>query len=564
MQDQDLSLIITRLREQHTDDEHIEVKASAQQLSNDVWKSVSAFANTEGGIVVLGLDENNDFKPVRNFAIDKVINQFIDGMGDGNPNGARVKQPPVYHIQRLSFEGSPVAVIEIEQLETTQKPCYIKGRGIVGGSYKRIDDKDIKLSPTEIYSYNNFLTPSKADRRAIEAATVDDLLTEAVDNFIEHEKSSKALRGATTKKEMMTRLNILNEKGQVTFAGLLVFGNYPQQFFPKLVVDVAMHPGIQKSDPSSSVRFLDRVICEGPVSEVIEDAYHAIAKNLRTYSIVKGAGRVDELEIPEEVLREALANAVVHREYDEYFEGEAISVDIYPDRVEITNPGGLWGGKTLNNIADGISTCRNSILMKLMSKIHLPGESGVPVEGNGSGVPLMKRAMASRALAEPKFVSKIDHFKVILGRSGTEIAENKQWLDRAGAHDLDSHEQAVAIIVKREGRASVASVRNQLGIDSDEIRKIFDSLVDEGVLKWAGEDEVELVRHSRWSKKEWFTRIKSALSQQTSKNIHEIAEEIGRSPESIRGYLKELVDEGEVIATAPPSSKARKYLLKTQ
>lgn len=62
-------------------------------------------------------------------------------------------------------------------------------------------------------------------------------------------------------------------------------------------------------------------------------------------------------------LREAIANALIHRDYDSRFEGEAISIDIYEDRVEVVNPGGLWGGKSRANLADGRSCCRNATLM---------------------------------------------------------------------------------------------------------------------------------------------------------------------------------------------------------
>ena len=561
MQEQDLKPIIERLRLQRTDDEFVEAKASSQELSKSIWESVSSFANTAGGIILLGLDEENDFKPVERFAIDKVLDQLITGMGDGNPKGARVVQPPVYHPHRFTFEGSPILAIEIEELEADKKPCYIAGRGIVGGSYKRVDDQDIRLSPTEIYSFTNFLKPSYADRQPVKAATVEDLLPEIVDDLLEREKDSRALRGAKTKAAKMSRLNIIDDGGDVCLAGLLVCGNYPQQFFPKLVVDVAVHPGVQKSDPTSTTRFLDRAICEGAVGEVIDEAYHAIVKNLRTYSVVRGAGRVDELEIPEEVLREALANAVVHREYGEYFEGQSVSVDIYADRLEITNPGGLWGGKTLENIGDGTSVCRNAALMKLMSLTPLPGGSGVPTEGNGSGIPLMKSAMASRALAEPKFIAGIDSFKVVLGRSGTEIAENKQWLSKAVSHDLGSHEQAIAVILRRDGRATVASVRGQLGIDSDEIREVFQALVNDGVLKWAGKDEVELARQPKWPRDEWYRRILAVLDSEKPMGIHDIADALGRKPENTRNYVTALVNAGDVVATASQSSTKRKYLL---
>ena len=74
------------------------------------------------------------------------------------------------------------------------------------------------------------------------------------------------------------------------------------------------------------------MICEGELGEVIEDAVAATAKNLRRISVIEGAGRKDELEIPEEVLREAIANAVIHREYGPRHVGQSVTIDIYPDR----------------------------------------------------------------------------------------------------------------------------------------------------------------------------------------------------------------------------------------
>jgi ATP-dependent DNA helicase RecG len=564
MLEQDLIPIVNRLRAQRSDDEFVEVKASAKELPSKIWQSVSAFANTSGGLIILGLDEDDGFRPVKHFAIDKVLNQFITGMGDGDPNGARIAQPPSYHPHRYTFEGSPVIAIEVEELETDKKPCYVAGRGIVGGSYKRVDDHDVRLSPSEIYSLQNYLTPSRVDRKNVAAATVDDLMAELVDGLLERQRDSRALMGAQTRQAKMARLNIVDDSGGVRLAGLLTCGSYPQQFYPKLVIDVAAHPGVHKSDPASPMRFLDREICEGPVGEALDAAFRAVRRNLRTYSVVRGTGRYDELEIPDEVIREALANAVVHREYGEYFEGQAVSVDIYPDRLEVTSPGGLWGGKTKENIGDGISVCRNAALMRLMSLMPLPGNSGLPTEGNGSGIPLMKSAMASRALAEPEFVPGIDSFKVILNRGGAEIAENRQWLDRAVEHDLDRHERAVAAILRRTGSATVSLIRDRLGIDSDDIRKAFQGLVDDGVLKWTGTDEVELTRRPRWSREEWSAQILGVLNRERPMGIGEIADVLGRRPENVRQYLQELVKSGNVIATAPVSSTRVKYLLASQ
>ena len=114
-----------------------------------------------------------------------------------------------------------------------------------------------------------------------------------------------------------------------------------------------------------------------------------------------GVGARTDSEIPKEVLREVVANAVVHREYDAQFLGESVTVDIYPDRVEVSNPGGLWGGVTLATIGSGVSCCRNATLMQLLHQIPYDDANDVTVEGGGSGIPLVIREMKSRALGEP-------------------------------------------------------------------------------------------------------------------------------------------------------------------
>lgn len=194
------------------------------------------------------------------------------------------------------------------------------------------------------------------DRLPVEGASQADLDDALVQATFTRALSltPRALRSAGDYATKLKRLNFTDENGLVTKAGLLAAGIYPQQFYPRLVVDVAVHAGTEKGTPSAP-RFLDRTICEGTTGEMIADAVAAVAKNLRRQSVVRGAGRIDELEIPEEVIREAVANALIHRDYSPCYDGQAVAVDIFDDRVEILNPGGLFGAKTQLNLADGSS-----------------------------------------------------------------------------------------------------------------------------------------------------------------------------------------------------------------
>ena len=514
----DLSAIVNRLRAMGTDDERVEVKASADQLSKDVWESISAFANTKGGTVILGLDEHAGFKRVKSFAIGRVIDQLVTGMGDGDPLGARLVQAPAYEMHRVPFEGGTVLVVEVAELDPSEKPCYIKGRGIVGGSYKRVDDKDVRLSPSEIYALKNYLKPSDADRRLVDQSSEADLQQALVRMLLDRESGSRALRGVRTRMAKLARLNVLGERGEVRVAGMLALGQYPQQFFPRMVIDVALHPGNEKGESLAGDRFLDRTVCEGAAAEMIDAAVVAMAKNLRTRSIVRGTRRTDEPEVPREVLRELIANAVVHREYGEYFQGQPVSVDIYTDRIEITNPGGLWGGKTLENITDGLSVCRNPLFLKLMMRVGGSEDGGAVVEGNGSGILYVKRAMREAGLVEPEFVPGIDYFKVVIRRGG-----------------LDSRDLVLPV---REPRQRVPRRKE----------KTNGATAPEAGLE-------------RWSEGVWKERIGAALDGTGPKSAREIAGELGRSISSVRIHLKEMVSAGTIVATASESSRNRRYRL---
>lgn len=397
-----LAGLVQQFRLQRNDDAQCEVKTCASSLGVAVWDTVSAFANTSGGLLLLGLDQRTGFTPATGFDADRIRDQFVEGMGDGGDAG-RVAQPPSYSIERGEVDGASVLLIQIAESDLDSKPCYVRAKGVQGGSFKRVDDKDIKLTAPEIFEMQVALTSQDVDRRAIAEASLDDLDDGLVEALISRRKDSKALRGAQDLQEQLTRLNVLTKHEEVRLAGLLVVGTYPQQFLPRLLIDVTVHPTNEKSAPGEQVRFVDRVQCEGPLVEAIDQAVAVTARNLRTYSTVEGSTRRDRLEIPPEVLREAIANAAVHREYHEMFQGQPITVDVYPNRVAVTSPGGLWGGKTVDNLDDGISRCRNQTLMQLLQSVPVAESIGVTVEGQGGGVKLMVHEMEAHALDRPRF-----------------------------------------------------------------------------------------------------------------------------------------------------------------
>lgn len=582
MNSEQLRATVARLRAAGTDDAWVEVKRSGPKLSSDVWETVSAFANTAGGTIILGLSEVDGFVPAKVFDLQANLDAFVMGVGDGGIDNCKLENPPRYTLERHEFEGKSLLVIDIAENEIGSKPCFIRKLGMVSGSYKRVDDKDLRLSPTELYEMQNILKPSIDDREVVPGATPDDLNDDVVDQIIAMARmlNSKAVRGTSDRASIMRRLNITDGGDGVLMAGLLVAGDYPQMFFPKLVVDVATYPDTAKSAPGKP-RFIDRRICEGSLSEVMADAMAAIERNLRTYSIVDGVGRHDEQEIPRDVLREAVANALVHREYNAAFTGQAVSVEIYPDRVVIKSPGGLWGGKTIDNLADGDSICRNATLMKLMRFVSLPGEVGSPAEGNGTGIELMLREMASKSLPAPEFEAGIDSFSVTLGRHGTEIAEFQSWLAHIGCAELPQIERATLLTVKRSGPKTVRELHEQLSCDSDDVRAALVNLVQRGLLRLdksgsytlskgglrshlsgvnhAGVAAAEnIVNNSDGSPRQILIEL---LGRHDSLSAREMSAMTGRQISNIRYHLNRLIADGVVEPTAEATSVHRRYVL---
>lgn len=550
--------IVARLRAQGTDDGAVEVKSSAKKLSADVWDSVSAFANTAGGLIVLGLSEEDGFAPVAGFDTEVVRDQFVEGIGDGGGQGTKVTNPPAYGITREMVDGEPVLAITIAANAPGNRPCFVTAKGLPGGAYKRVDDKDIKLAATEVFELQHDLTPSDADRQIVAEADESDLDKQVLDDLIARRMNAKVLYGARERGEQLARLNVLDKQGGVRMAGLLATGVYPQQFYPRLLIDVTVHPGIEKSLPGAELRFLDRVECTGMLSEVVADAVAAVVRNLRTYSVVEGTTRTEIPEIPVKVLREAIANAVLHREYSPMFVGQPVTVDLFADRVEIINPGGLWGGITKENLGDGTSRCRNQVLLPLMQYVAPRGQEGFTVEGQGGGVRLMNAEMEAHALQRPNFSIGPDQVKLTLARHGAEIPEQREWLRDLADRDLEPHEDAALLIARRDGRISVDALRSTLRIDSDQAREILAGLRAEGVLRGAGA-ETYVIAEGAPLPSAADAEIVRGLAGKAPQSIHEIVEWSGLSIGSVRARLRRLVESGWVHATAPPQSRNRKY-----
>ncbi len=560
----DIATRVKRLRSLGSDDAATEAKNAVGKLPKRVWEAVSAFANTSGGLVLLGLDEGSGFRLAAGFDPQPILDALSDGLNVAAGHRTKVTPVPPTEVEQVEFEGGVVVALTVRPLAAVPAPCYVTDQGLENGSYRRWDDQNIHLTSYEIYLMRHRHELLGTDREAVSSASVDDLDLDLVERMTTRLRSqgSHALAGATDMISQLRRLNVVDALGVPTLAGLLSLGAYPQQFFPQLFVDVTVHPSTVKGIQPDAVRFLDRQVCEGPIPVAVEQAVRAVARNLRTARVVEGARGTDVLEIPEEVLREAIVNAVTHRDYSSQVLGQQVAVDVFPDRVEVISPGGFWGSVSKENVAQGRSCSRNDSLAKMLTRVPLYDSDAMVCENQGSGVPRMIGVMRSRGLPIPAFESTVDQVKVVLHRFGLLTPETREWLGAVAKSERLTPRQEIALVLARtQGEVTPQDLRQQAAIDSDDARADLERLADLGLLIEEAIDTYELPLTPELSELTPVQReVLAALSTEVPRNIQELSRTTGRSPNALRPVLRDLIAGGVATATAPPTSRNRAYL----
>lgn len=200
-----------------------------------------------------------------------------------------------------------------------------------------------------------------------------------------------------------------------TLAGTMIFSEYPQAFYPQLFIACVVIPGINLGDVGEvGQRFNDNKRIEGNIEQMLEGTLNFIRKNMRSKVVIdsKTGKRKDIYEYPILALREAIANALIHRDYSNQTENAYIQVYMYDDRIEIQNPGALYGINKIEKLGtDTIMESRNSTLVRILE------EKGSVIENRHSGIPTMRREMKKMNLPDPEFIEERGSFKVIFRNS---------------------------------------------------------------------------------------------------------------------------------------------------
>ena len=567
MLDSELAEIVANLRALGADIADVEVKNSSGGLPKFLRDTLSAFSNTGGGVVILGLDESQGFAAVglRNPA--KLAADF------GSMCSSEM-EPAVRPLIRIhQFEGEQVVVAEIPELDPGQRPCFYIGAGMTKGSFVRVSDGDRRLSAYEVQVMLSSRGQPRDDEQAVPGTGISDLAQASTDALIARLRTSRPYAFQDLDRlAVLRRAKVLvpaqDGEEAVSLAGLLALGSYPQEQFPQLMVTFVYYPTVTGAQSTAGERFLDNIALEGPIPVMARDALAAIRRNMSRRAIVAGAGRQDIWEYPETALREAIVNALVHRDLSGSSRGTQIQVEMYPDRLVIKNPGGLFGPVTVERLGEeGISSARNATLIKLLEDVPLPGETRTVCENRGSGIRSMLDALLTAGMSPPRFEDRISSFTVTFPNHTLLSEETLRWITGLGEHGLTDSQCVALAILREEEVLDNRAYRTATGVDSRVATTELQSLVarelvtQTGTRRWAQyrlSPRIAALASGASLRADRRPVLLAALADNTLSRA-ELAARTGLNEQTVRRWLSMMRAEGtvELVGSGPRSKSAR-------
>ena len=470
-----------------TETVNLETKKAKDGFPRKCYDTVSSFSNKYGGTIIFGIDEENDFEITGVYDINDLQKQVSALCSDSMEPIVRPDFLPI------EYNGKVLLAVEIHEILQNKKPCYYKPKGLVKGSYTRVGDRDEVMTDYEIYALQSYNDGVREDLRPNKRATVDDLDNDELEKYIKKVKEEKPNFSKNTEEKILKLCGITdNNEGNIypTLAGTMIFGEYPQSHYPQLFIACAVIPGKELGEVGEvGQRFDDNKRIEGTIEQMLEGALVFLRKNMKTKVILDtNTGKRENVpEYPMLALREAIANALIHRDYSVQTENAFIEVYMYDDRIVIQNPGALYGLNRIEKLGtDTIMESRNSTIVRILE------EKGAVIENRHSGIPTMRREMKKMNLPEPEFIEERGAFKVIFRNSKAStdqeiIYTNAQDGEQVSEQVNKTIAQYMDMLIdfcKEPKTAKEISVF--LGISSRSYisRKIIKPLINKGILEY--------------------------------------------------------------------------------
>ncbi|MBQ7501161.1 putative DNA binding domain-containing protein [bacterium] len=373
--------------------ENTEFKVQLPKDSAKYIKSVIAFANTQGGRLIIGVDD----KTRRIVGIDgDVLFKTMDDIANAVSDSCVPQIVP--RIEPKTVDGKNIIAVTVSP--GPNRPYYLKSKGKESGTFIRTAGTSRPASADKIKELEMEGRRVSWDEQLCMGFEVTENAVRKLCGDVLKYRDKAGLTKLALSEAQLVSWKLLRRNGS-SFLASNAFALLVSDVFPFSKTQCAVFKGADRAV------FLDKREFSGPVYEQIEQAVNFVMRNIRLGAVVEGAIRKEAYELPEAAVREAVVNAHCHRSFTEE---SCVQIAVYENRLEVTSPGGLYNGLTLKEALSGHSRLRNKVLANLLNQMGL-------VEAWGSGIGRIIRASDAYGLPEPEFVEYDSMFRVNIFRS---------------------------------------------------------------------------------------------------------------------------------------------------
>jgi ATP-dependent DNA helicase RecG len=412
-----------------------------REYTEEIKKTVVAFANTTGGTLYIGINDDGSINGVHN--PDDALLQVTNSVRSA------IKPDVTLFVDYKTEKMAKATVIVVTVQKGTACPYYLSGKGIrPEGVYVRQGTSSVPATETAIL---NMIKETDGEKYE-EARSLNQDLT-----FIESERFFKTKDVPFGQNQQKT-LHLQTTDSVYTNLGLLLSDQSLH------TVKLAVFEGLEKEV------FKDRREFSGSLLKQLEDAYTFLDMYNHNHAKVKGLYREEQRDYPEDALREALLNALVHRDYA--FSSNTL-ISIFDDRIELVSVGGLPKGVSLEDILLGLSIPRNENLANVFYRLRL-------IEAYGTGIPKIMRSYAG-CTRKPELQATGNAFKIALPNRNTgtqKTASNKI--------PFTENEEKIIAMLNKQNEIVRKDVEADLGISQAMAVRLLRGLVDKGAIQAIG------------------------------------------------------------------------------
>jgi ATP-dependent DNA helicase RecG len=428
-----------------------------KRTPSHLGREICAFANASGGYILLGVDDH--------------------GRQVGVSNLNRIKS----EIQNISRNLDPPLGLDIEAVDNVLVVTVPSGPNkpysASGLFYIREASNTQQMKRNEI---REFFFREGLIRFDEQPCMKFDMRRDFDNKKYQAFKRAADIPQNLRPNDVLRNLQVLSGEG-ITNAGVLLFGKQVSKFLLQASITCALFQGTSKT------KVLDQATFQGNIAENYNDAMSYLLSHLNTEYVIKGGPREEIPELPEEALREALLNAIGHREYRST---AYIQVHLFQDRLEIVNPGGLVSGLRLKDLGR-VSRPRNLLLFSLMARMNL-------VEHIGSGIKRIREALSKYRLKPPLIEAEADWFSMTFWRKpqheAIEKGLHKEIVDTPSTHPIDEgvsegvNEGVVRLLsfIQNNPGIRTPQISSAMGVPIKTLERWLKRLREEGKVEFRG------------------------------------------------------------------------------